>query len=188
MLPCARRQFGVTLAEMLIVAAVLSLGAAVAMPTANPLAVVSDDLAASEIIRAMRFAQREAVRTGTWYTVQIDTTAQTMRVYRLTTSGTVTEDTSVAVIHPIDKRKYDLAFGSGSGGSGMRATVALVDFDYVGAPNQATLSFGPDGTPGLLTGRGPADNHALTAAQVTVQVGRQQRTLAVDAVTGRVSG
>lgn len=180
------RHAGFTLAEMLVVAAVLALGAAVAMPTANPLAVISNDLATSEIIRAIRFAQREAIRTSAWYTVQIDTAAQTLRVYRLTTSGTVTEDTSVTVIHPIDKRKYDLAFGSS--GSAMRATIALVDFDYAGAANQATLSFGPDGTPGLLTGRDPAGTHALTAAQVTVQVGSQQRTLAVDAVTGRVSG
>lgn len=182
----ALRQLGVTLAELLIVAAVLSLAAAVAMPTANPLAVVSDDLAASEIIRAIRFAQREAVRTGAWHTVQIDTVAQTLRVYRLTTSGTVTEDTSVTVIHPIDKRKYDLAFGIG--GSAMRATLALVDFDYGPVTNQNMLSFAPDGTPGRLADRGPAGDQPLTAAQVTVTVGRQQRTLTVDALTGRVSG
>lgn len=177
---------GVTLAEMLIVVALIALCSGLAMPNANPLAMVSNDMATSEVIRAIRFAQREAVRTGAWYTVQIDANAQTLRVYRLTTSGIVTEDTSITVQNPIDKKKYDLAFGAASGP--VQATVALVDFDYGPVTNQNTLSFAPDGTPGRLADRGPAGDQPLTAAQVTVKVGRQQRTLTVDALTGRVSG
>ena len=177
---------GVTLAEMLIVVALIALCSGLAMPNANPLAMVSNDMATSEVIRAIRFAQREAVRTGAWYTVQVDANAQTLRVYRLTTSGTVTEDTSITVQNPIDKKKYNLAFGASSGPA--QATVTLVDFDYGPVTNQTTLSFAPDGTPGRLADRGPAGDQPLTAAQVTVKVGRQQRTLTVDALTGRVSG
>jgi prepilin-type N-terminal cleavage/methylation domain-containing protein len=182
----ALRQLGVTLAEMLVVTALLALVASLAMPTASPLITLSNGMATSEVIRAIRFAQREAVRTGAWHTVQIDTNAQTLRVYRLTTSGTVTEDTSITVQNPIDKKKYDLAFGASSGP--VQATVTLVDFDYGPVTNQNTLSFAPDGTPGLLSGRGPADVQPLTAAQVTIQLGGQKRSLAVDVLTGRVSG
>lgn len=182
----ALRQRGVTLAEMLVVAAVLAVAAAVAMPNANPLAVVGNDLAAADIIRAMRFAQREAVRTSGWYTVQVDATAQALRVYRMTTTGAIAEDTGFTVLNPLDKRKYDLAFG---GGSGPAAVITLVDFDYDnGNKNLNTLTFGPDGVPAFLRSAKAGDSAALQAALVTITYGAQQRTITVDAVTGRVSG
>ena len=187
MLRRVRRQLGVTLAEMLVVAAVLALAAAIAMPNAAPLANITSDQATSEVIRAIRFAQREAIRTSAWYTVQIDASAQTVRVYRLTTSGTVLEDTSFTVINPIDKRKYDVAFGASSGPA--RAVITTVDFDYAGGnTNLNTLSFGPDGTPGFLNSFKAGDSKALQAAVVTITYGRQARSLAIDVLTGRVSG
>ena len=55
---------GVTLAEMLVVVALIALGAAVAIPSASPVIAVTNDLATSEVIRAIRFTQREALRTS----------------------------------------------------------------------------------------------------------------------------
>ena len=186
MLRRAVRQAGFTLVEMLVAMALLALIAAIAMPTASPLIAVGNDLATSEVIRAIRFAQREAIRTSAWYTVQIDATAQTLRVYRLTTSGTVTEDTNFTVLNPLDKSKYDLAFGGGSGPT--RAAIKAVDFDYASNKNLNTLSFGPDGTPAFLNSFKSGDTKALQAATVTIAYGVQQRILTVDVITGRVSG
>lgn len=181
------RHAGFTLAEMLVVVALLGLIARVALPSANPLTAVSNDLATSEVIRAIRFAQREAIRTGAWYTVQIDATAQTLRVYRLTTSGTVTEDTSFTVQNPLDKSKYNMTFGGSSGPA--RTVITVVDFDYAnGNNNLNTLSFGPDGAPAVLNSFKAGDSSALKAALVTLTYGAQQRTLTVDVITGRVSG
>lgn len=179
------RHAGVTLAEMLIVVAVLALTARIAMPTADLLATVSADTGTAEVVQAIRFAQREAIRTGAWHTVKLDSTAQTLRVYRLTTSGT--EDTTNPVMHPIDKRKYDVAFGAGSPSG---ATIVLVDFDYEagGNTNLNTLSFGPDGTPALLTGTKDKDVKAMTAGTISILSRTGKRTLAIDIVTGRVSG
>ena len=182
-----RRQAGITLAEMLIVVALIALAAGIAIPNASPLTAVTNDLATSEVIRAIRFAQREALRTSAWYTVQIDATAQTLRVYRMTTSGTVTEDTSFTVQNPLDKRKYDITFSAASGPT--RAVIVAVDFDYAKKnTNQNTLSFGPDGTPGMLLSFKAGDNVALQAGTVTIKYGNVQRVLSVDPVTGRVSG
>ncbi|MDQ2822885.1 MAG: hypothetical protein M3Y65_21320 [Pseudomonadota bacterium] len=180
------RQAGVTLAEMLFVVAILALTARIAIPSASPLASISTDAATAEIMRAIRFAQREAMRTGAWHAVRIDTTTQTLRVYRLTATGT--EDTTIPVLHPIDKQTYNLAFNTGGGPA--RATIALVDFDYVGAGNANlnTLSFGPDGTPDLVTGPNPKDIHPMTAGLVSIKTGTSQRNLAIDVVTGRISG
>jgi prepilin-type N-terminal cleavage/methylation domain-containing protein len=178
-------QTGVTLAEMLVVAAILALGASIAIPNANLLATVSANAGATEIIQAIRFAQREALRTGAWHAVRIDAAAQTLRVYRLTSSGT--EDTSNPVVHPIDKRPYNVAFGATSP---VRATITLVDFDYAGPgnANQPILSFGADGTPALVTGPNAPDIKAMTAGVVSIRMGATVRSFAIDNVTGRVSG
>ena len=119
--------------------------------------------------------------------MQIDVNAQTLRVYRMTTSGTVTEDTSFTVQNPIDKMKYDVAFSAASGPA--RAVITAVDFDYAKKnTNLNTLSFGPDGTPGMLISFKAGDDVALQAGTVTITYGNVQRTLIVDALTGRVSG
>ena len=182
--PRALRQAGVTLAEMLVVAAVLALAARIAIPNASPLANAGNDVATAEVLQAIRFAQREAVRTGAWHTVKIDTATQSLRVYRLTDSGP--EDTSLPVLHPIDKRPYNVTFGNGPA----RATIALVAFTYEGGGNSNlnTLSFNTDGTPGLLTGTKDKDTKAMKVGTVSIRYGNVQRDLAIDPVTGRVSG
>ena len=182
---CIGRQAGVTLAEMLVVVAILALTAGIAIPNAAPVATISADAATREVITAIRFAQREAIRTGAWHTVKIDTATQTLRVYRLTSSGS--EDTSNPVLHPIDKRKYDLAF---NGNGPARATLVLVDFDYQsgGNSNLNTLSFGPDGTPALLLSSKDGDFKPMLQGQVSIKSGASQRNLVIDIVTGRVSG
>lgn len=183
--PLVIRQAGVTLAEMLVVVAILALTAGIAIPNAGPLATMTADAATAEVIGAIRFAQREAIRTGAWHTVKIDTSTQTLRVYRLTSSGN--EDTSNPVVHPIDKRKYDVAFNSNGPA---RATIVLVDFDYQsgGNSNLNTLGFGPDGTPALLLSAKDGDFKPMLQGLVSIKAGNRQRDLAVDIVTGRVSG
>lgn len=183
--PQGLRQAGVTLTEMLAVVAIVALTAGVAIPTSNPLATIVSGAGAAEVIQAIRFAQREAIRSGAWHAVRIDTGAQTLRVYRLTSSGA--EDTSNPVVHPIDKRKYDVAF---SAGAPARATIMLVDFDYNGGGNTNLniLSFGPDGAPALRTGSKDSDIRALDAGVVGIKSSTGQRNLVVDNVTGRVSG
>jgi prepilin-type N-terminal cleavage/methylation domain-containing protein len=177
-------QTGVTLAEMLVVAAILALGASIAIPNANLLATVSASAGTTEIMQAIRFAQREALRTGAWHAVKIDAAAQTLRVYRLTSSGL--EDTSSPVVHPIDKRPYNVTFSTGDP---VRATIAFVDFDYDPAnSNLNILSFGPDGTPALLTGTNDKDVKPMKAGVVKINTSAGVRSLAIDSVTGRVSG
>lgn len=181
--PRVLRQAGVTLAEMLVVTAVLSIAAGIAIPTASPLASIGGDTAATEITSAIRFAQREAVRTGAWHTVKFDATAQTLRVYRLAAGGA--EDTTLPVVHPIDKRPYLVAFGAGVA----RATIVLVDFDYKGGnTNLNTLSFGPDGAPGIVTGSKATDFKGMDTGIVGIKSANGQRNFVIDTVTGRVSG
>jgi len=176
-------QIGVTLAEMLIVVAILSLCAIIAIPSADSIAPARADAAASEIARALRFAQREALRTQQWHQVWVDKTNQTLRVYRLLPVG-ISEDTANPTMHPVDKRKYDISFKDGQ-----TATITAVSFNYdKGTSGANFVSFGPDGSPGEVTSSKKKEEvKDLTTGRITIGYGRQQRFVDVSPVVGRVS-
>jgi prepilin-type N-terminal cleavage/methylation domain-containing protein len=178
------RQCGVTLAELLLVVALLGLAASLAVPRAAPASVANADAAAGAVAHAFRFAQREAVRTGAWHRVSIDTGAQVLRVSRLELSGAVGEDTGHPVLHPVDKREYRIAFGDGV----LRAGVTGALFQYNSGASASYLSFGPDGAPADITGYWIKTIDALkNDGQVTVRHGAVERVVKIEAVTGRVT-
>lgn len=183
--PVRRRgQHGVTLAELLVVVALLGLAASIALPRADPLGPASVDAVAGEVAHACRFAQREAGRTGAWHTVSIDPATQLLRIYRLDLSGAVVEDTSRPVLHPVDKRIYRVTFGDGT----LRARVTAALFQYNSGASTTSVSFGPDGTPASISGSSvktvdPLKNDGL----VTIRHGRIERQVKIEAVTGRVT-
>jgi prepilin-type N-terminal cleavage/methylation domain-containing protein len=181
----AVRHAGVTLMEMCIVVAVLGLAAAIALPKSDPIAPAAVDATASEIASALRFAQREAVRTNAWYVVSFDTAAESLRVYQLTRLGAVSEDTTMTVKHPVDKRDYKIMFASG-GPAAAAITTAVFKYDKGATGSYATFS--PDGMPADINGRQPTDIHPLKEdGAVTIRYGNVQRVVTVAAVTGRVS-
>lgn len=174
------RQRGVTLAEMLATVAVIALVAGLALPDSRPASSFAADAAAGEIVRAVRFAQREAVRTGAWHTAQFDVATQTLRVYRLSSAGV--EDSS-AVLHPVDKAKYELRLGDMAGTIGRLATVEI---KFKTRPMGNTISFRPDGYPASIN---PADlsvDLLESDGKVVVAHGSVQRQVTIARVTGRV--
>jgi prepilin-type N-terminal cleavage/methylation domain-containing protein len=190
------RQAGLTLAEMVVTVAVLAVAAAIAIPTADPVAPASVDAAASEVAQAIRFAQREAIRTGAWHVARIDPATQTVRVYRLTTSGVVKEDTGKPVLHPVEHREYRIVVGNGTPA---RARITGSQFDYKDGGRTNYVSFGPDGNPADIHGWLLKDIDPLKYIDpkvtdpnkdsnlVTVAYGRLVRQVRVSAVTGRVT-
>jgi len=171
--------------------AILAIAAAVAIPRADTQTALGADAAAGEVARAIRFAQREAVRTGTYQTIVIDSASQMLRVYQPASSGSGT-----TAIHPVDKRNYLINFAS----DGLpQATIVSAVFKYQsGAVLNGTI-FGPDGVPidvapakflglplGILLGTkeiSPLKEDAL----VTLRYGNVERVVRIAPVTGRVS-
>src|SRR5689334_5063283 len=93
-------QAGVTLAEMVVVVAIVAVAAAIAIPRADLQAAFAADAVAAEVARALRFAQREAIRTGTYQQISVDPATQVLRVYQPNSS------TGTTATHPVDKRPY----------------------------------------------------------------------------------
>lgn len=179
----AGTQAGITLVETLIVVAIIALAAAMAIPQASAISPALVDATAGEIASAMRFAQREAQRTNTWHVVKFDTAAQSLRVYRLTTSGVVSEDTSKPVLHPVSKMTYQVTMANGGG-----ASITGAVFKYQNGATTSYASFGPDGSPADIHGWLLKDIDPLQGdGTVTVRHGNVQRVIKVAAVTGRVT-
>ena len=185
----ARRQTGVTLVEMVIVVAVVAVAAWLAIPKADPQVAFAADAVAGEIARAVRFAQREAVRTGTYQLISVDPATQVLRVYQSKSSGATT------TTNPIDKRPYEISF---AGNAMPRATIVSSVFKYDGGPTTNFASFAPDGSPayvdpsllgqlfGMLLGTKDIDP-LKEEGKITIRYGNIERVVRVAPVTGRVA-
>ncbi|MGJ9419157.1 prepilin-type N-terminal cleavage/methylation domain-containing protein [Massilia sp. CMS3.1] len=166
------RQAGVSLAEMLTVVAVISVAAVIAIPQASSLSPAAADAAAAEVARAVRFAQREAIRTGKYQLVSVDPATQELRV----------ASAGITTLHPVDKRPYKISF---AGNAMPRATIANSLFKYEDTTTTNYASFGPDGSPSYVGSKGI---EALEEeGKITIRHGNVERVVRVAPVTGRVS-
>ncbi|MCC2972862.1 hypothetical protein [Massilia sp. IC2-476] len=167
------------MAEMLATVAALALAASIVVPNAAPAGAFAADAAASEVTRAIRFAQREAVRTGAWHAVRFDMATQSLLVYRVTSAGL--QDNTNLVFHPVDKSRYEVRFGT-------TGQLATVEFKYRTRPVTNFISFRPDdGAPASIN---PADlgvDLLELDGKVVVAQGNVQRSVAVARVTGRAA-
>lgn len=175
------RRAGVTLVEMVVVLALIALVVSIGVPPADSVDGPRLDAASGEIREACRFAQAAALRGGAWYAVDVDPVGQAVRVYRL--NAYYAEDTSVTVMHPVDKQAYRIAFGSGALGVAIVSAV----FQYKNSTTTRTVAYGPDGLPAAgLDGGGSAIALANDGV-VTLRHGRTVRQVTIDAVMGKVT-
>lgn len=174
-----RRLAGVTLAEMLIVVAILSLAAAIAIPQASSVTPHVADAAAAEVAHAIRFAQSEAIRTRIYHVAEIDEATQTIRVYRLESPAFVDEDKINRVMHPVDKQPYSISLAA----SAPHVTVASAVFTY-GAATSNDIAFDPDGAPVRYVKAQVPSVPLSTDGIVSLQSGASVRTVTVDKATG----
>lgn len=173
---------GVTLLETLAVIGIVAALATIAVPSADPANGLAADSAAQEVAQALRFAQREAMRTGAYHAVKLDTATQTVRLYRLRMPAASVEDTTITVRHPLERRDYLLSLAANAG-RGATLVEARFEFDKIAAGNIVT--FDPSGTPvGVVS---TTDIKPLKAGTVRIRRGDQERVLTVAPVTGRVS-
>ena len=187
------RHQGFTLFELLMLVAITSIAAAVAIPTAAPSAGQRLDAAAQEVIDALRYARIEALRTETFYgadfSVDPATGQRRVRVFRGDTA--VPPNPVYDVMHPLDKKLYDRQLASGSATAGVSISAATLYYQSGAATPVARdwAAFDASGTPEYYP---DANNYAaysgpgkVSAVTLTIQ-GRSVEVL-LDPVTGRVT-
>lgn len=178
----ALRQRGVTLVEMMVTVALLALVASLAIPDTRPASTFAADAAAGEVARAIRFAQREAVRTGVWHGARFDPATQSLKVFRVTVFGL---ESATPVLHPVDKSTYEVKLGNTPGAIGMLSTV---EFKYKTRTVTNFIAFRPDdGMPASINPLGLSVDLLERDGKVVLAHGSVQRELTVARVTGRVS-
>ena len=159
------RHQGFTLAELLVVIALISITAAVAIPTAAPSADQRLDAAAQEVIDALRYARIEAMRTGAFYGVDFSVDAATgtrrVRVFRTDTASPTIP--VYDVMHPLDKKLYDRQLISGSATAGVSISAATLYYQSGAATPVARdwAAFDAAGTPEYYP---DANNYAAYSA------------------------
>ena len=172
----ARRQRGVTLAELTVTCAVLAVAAALALPAVQPAVEARFDAAAGEVVQALRFAREEAMRTGAYRAMRCDTTNNQIQVYVPSGTGTV----AATVSHPLSKMDYTINLGQAPAGGNVK--LASCSFAYTGDGSTLFVAFDGNGNP---VG-GNTKIAALTAGTVVLGIGNAKRTVAID-VAGRVT-
>lgn len=173
-------QYGYSLVELVIVVAVLTTLAAMAMPAPTSVASRKLDVAVSEIETAMRFAYSEALRTGQAHGFEQPTGTQRIRVFRLdnaTTPPTAVYD----VYHPVTKQLYDIDLQQHS--LAAVESLALTAVYRSACAQTERFSFDANGTP-WCTNPGAV---LLESFELSLTLGATSRLVRTDGITGRVS-
>ena len=176
----AALQGGASLAEIILVVAILGIVAVVAIPNVSSYDSELVELAAEEVAEAVRFAHSEAIRTGTLHGTRTQTSLTRIRVFRgdtATTPPTPVYD----VYHPVDKKLYDIDFSE-------HPYVTVDDFSAITSfsgtcNNPSYIVFEENGIPlcsDPMTVR-------LDQADLTLKKGNAAITVTLHGITGRVT-
>jgi len=180
----ARRCAAYTLTELIFVVAILAIAAAVAIPTAQPVAEFRADAAAGEVVNALRFARENALHSGEQRLFDCDAPANAIAVYALVTARTTTTASNMPVEHPFNRAPYQLTLNAAPAGNNM----ALVRCTFTFEDNSTATAVAFDAAGKLLRGAGssPARERVLRTGQVVLGAGNVERTITVD-TTGRIT-
>ena len=174
------RNRGYSLAELLIVVSLLSLIAAIAVPSSQSNNEKSLEFAADEFAAAMRFARTESIRTALPHGFRQESGAKRIRVFRLDT-GTSPPTLIYDVYHPISKQLYDIQLDLDPFGAADTLNRTAV---YRGTCNQqGNVYFDASGTPWCAD----PETILLDTFAVDMALGVIIRTVSLDRVTGRVN-
>lgn len=178
---------GFSLLELVIVVAIVSVLAAVALPALGPSRDQQLELVVDRVADAIRIARDEAIRTGEVHAVEVLADTDEVIVSRpdMTLSEPyptgATTDPAWILNHPVTKQPMRMQLGSPAQGPG--ADLGGLPFTYSFGNRHAVL-LNAQGLPFLKS----SDTlYRLTDSQIEVTMGGLQRQIRLAAVSGRVT-
>lgn len=170
---CAR---GFTLAEMLVVLAILGIVAFAAVP----MLVVNDtrlDAAGQEVGNALRFALNEVRRTGAYVLVDAETQPGRLLIIKSNAAAARGSD----IVDPLTKRAMDIAVTDSAFSRGVQMSASFV----ASSGTYSQLLIGPG--PAFWAAQSSVVRGSLQPGSgITLTLASRAATVGFDSVTGRV--
>lgn len=177
---------GFSLVEKLLVVAVLGIVATIAIPRLSSYDAGKIDLAASEIVEALRFARAESMRSGDVFGVTVDEDADRVIVFKAKMDPLPIAPDYI-VYHPVRKQLWDVSFGASPTTSGVDVDSTGGPFEYLGLAAQPTVLFNPRGRPfGVDTATG-ATYRLDEQTRIRLDYDEHDRDIQLDPMNGRVT-
>jgi prepilin-type N-terminal cleavage/methylation domain-containing protein len=181
---------GFSLVELLIVIIILGVAAKAAIPFLSSGDDEKLDVAASEIVQALRFARAEAIRIGTCIEVviepdgiqQLSLYPNKVQITQWTGCATAQAGTSSIPLHPIDKKPYLFVMGQIPNTQG----VSNRNINLIPSSSQTPyrVFFNPNGEPKTTAFDLNSFSYVyipLTSGSVELNSGAKKRTITVSA-------
>jgi len=173
-----RASIGYTLLELLMVVAILSIVAVIALPAAQRVTEAGADIAVDEFTHALRFARDEARRKREPRLVSCDPATGRLTV------GAV--DTSKDTTTPRQDTTYLAAPAASAQSAGSAMTLVSCSFTFADNATAGSVVFDAGGAPVRGIGKGPMREKALRAGAIVLGAGHVRRSVNLGA-TGRIT-
>jgi len=175
---------GYTLIELLMVVAILSIVALVALPVAQRLTESGADVALDKVAQALRFARDDARHSAEPRLVSCEPGSGTLTVRAVDTDKDNSAPSDRKVVRLGSTLPYEIALDAAPAGSAM--TLVSCSFTFIDNTTAARVVFDPAGNPVRGIGNGPVRDTALRAGSIVLGAGHVRRTINL-AVTGRIT-
>lgn len=176
---------GVTLLNLMIIVAIVAIFSTIAIPTFTSSDKYQLELASEHIVNAIRFARREAIRTGDMYGVEVDRSSKHFYVYKVDVDTKPVSPEFIAY-HPINKNKYSYYFDSDLNLSTISISNSADPFLFSDSVRRKSLLFDANGTP-VWFDSNINSIYQLSDGEVILSRGNAQNSVYVQPLNGRVS-
>ncbi len=182
------RHAGFSLIELTVIVAILGITALVVIPGFSSTDPQKLEQAANRVAEALRYAKREAIRTGGIRGVLVDTDDGDVLGKDIMVFEPDLNDSPFSVLakltHPVSKQPYDFLLEKSSTTHGVKFASSVKPFSFEGVSgSQKSLFFTAQGAPVWV-----ADSvlSRFTGGDIQLTYGGQVKTITIQPITGRV--